>query len=349
MAVLSHLQPRDRELAARVVSTLAAVAGGVTILFASIAPDQQGATDIGITIITSFAAVVVAVLLRRLRNRGAVVWGVFPLAAIAVITALDVLTRDASVSAQVFFLFPALYAAFQLHRRGAIAVGLAAIAGDLIDVFALLPPREAIMQSGYLIAAIATSMTLLVLSGERQDLLVAQLQHQAAVDSLTGLVTRRVLDRAAAAAMSASCGKLGTGLILLDIDHFKAINDEYGHPAGDEVLIQLAGLLLRDVRPSDTVSRLGGDEIAVLLADCPVEIVMRRAEEILREVRLHRFEIESGALLRVSISVGVAHLPTHATDLRTLYGAADTSLYAAKRDGRNKIGPLPPNPLALTA
>ena len=123
-------------------------------------------------------------------------------------------------------------------------------------------------------------MVLLVVSGERQDTLIEQLKRQAAIDSLTGLVTRRVLDNAAASALSGGASELGTGLILLDIDKFKHINDEYGHPIGDEVLVQLAELLMIGVRPSDTVSRMGGDEIAILLAGCSVEAVLiaRRAD-----------------------------------------------------------------------
>lgn len=343
MAVLAHFQPRDRDIAARVLSTLAVVAGGVTVLFAAVAPNQQGASaaSVGVTVTTAIAVVLAAVAVRGIRHRGVWVWAIFPFAAIAAIVGLDLLTQDASVSAQIFFLFPALYGGFQLRRYGAIAVGLAAISGDMVAVFSQLPVRIAVVQCGYLAAAIATSMALLVVSGEQQDALVGQLRHQAAIDSLTGLFTRRVLDSAAASALSGAASELGTGLILLDIDRFKHVNDEYGHPAGDEVLVQLAGLLMQGVRPSDTVSRLGGDEIAVLLAGCSVDAVVRRAEEILWDVRAHPFVISSGGTLSMSVSIGVAHLPTHGVDLRSLYSAADSSLYAAKRGGRDQIGPMP--------
>src|SRR5699024_3834401 len=155
-------------------------------------------------------------------------------------------------------------------RYCALAVGVTAVAGAAVDAFAFLPVRTALTETTYFAAAVVTSMTLLVLSGERQDRLVAQLQRQAAIDSLTGLVTRRVLDNAAAAALSGAASELGTGLILIDIDRFKQINDECGHPGGDEVLVQMSQLLMLGVRPDDTVSRMGGDEIAVLLAGCAV-------------------------------------------------------------------------------
>ena len=343
MAVLSHLQPRDPAVAARTLSTLAGVAGGVAVLFAAVAPGQQGATpgSVAITVATVLVIVAVSMLLRKMHHGGRWLWASFPFASIATIVLLDLITNDASLSAQIFFMFPALYAGFQLRRWGASAVGLAAIAGDAIDVFTLLPAREAFVQSGYLAAAIVTSMALLILSGERQDALVAQLRQQAAVDPLTGLVTRRVLDEAATSALSGAASELGTGLILIDLDFFKTINDDHGHLVGDEVLVQLAEVLMLGTRPSDTVSRMGGDEIAALLPGCSLDTVRHRADQLLWEVRAHVFDVGTDLTLSLSVSVGLAHVPTHGNDLRSLYAAADSSLYAAKRAGRNQVGPVP--------
>jgi diguanylate cyclase (GGDEF)-like protein len=343
MGLLAHLQPREPVLAARVLSTLAAVAGGVTVLFAAITPTQQHATplSVSITVATALGVVAVAVLLRRMRNRGRWVWALFPFVATAAIAALDLLTRDSSVSAQIFFLFPALYAAFQLRRTGAALVGTYTIAGDLLVVFTLLPARIAVVQCGYLAAAIAATMALLVHAGDRQDALVAELRHLAAIDSLTGLVNRRVLDEAAASALCGAASELGTGLILLDVDQFKDVNDRFGHPAGDQVLVQLAERLKHGTRGSDTISRMGGDEIAILLPGCGLRTVIERAESIVRDVRTDPFTLSTGERLVVSVSIGVAHLPTHGVDLRSLYHAADASLYAAKRGGRDQVGPTP--------
>ena len=343
MTLLGRLQPRDADLAARVLSTLALVAGGVTVIFAAVAPNRQGATPISasITALAALSVVVVALLVRRMRNRGAWVWAVFPFAAIAVIVGLDLFTADSSVSAQIFFIFPALYAGFALRRFGAVVVGSAAVAGDLIDVFTLLPFKVAVVQGSYLVAAIMTTMALLVLSGERQDALVAELRALAAIDSLTGLVTRRVFNEAASSALSGAASAKGTGLILIDIDHFKKVNDDYGHLAGDEVLVQLSELLLEGTRGGDTVSRMGGDEIAVLITGCSVDTVRHRADQILSDVRAHVFGTDAGVVVPVTVSMGVAHLPTHGSNLRSLYGAADTSLYLAKGCGRDQVGPMP--------
>lgn len=343
VGVLARLQPRDPELAARVLSTLALVAGGVTVIVAAIAPSEQGATptSVALVAVAALSVVVVALLLRRMRNRGQWVWALFPFVGMGVIELLDLLTSDASVSAQVFFLFPSLYAGFALRRTGAILVCATAVAGDLIDVFAELPAHVALVQGSYLISAIVATTAVLIASGERQDALVAELRRQAAADPLTGLVTRRVFDEAAASALSGAGCAQGTGLILLDIDHFKRVNDEHGHPAGDAVLVQVSELLQRGTRDSDTISRLGGDEIAILLAGCSIDTLRRRADDIVREVRAHSFVVDGIDPFRLSVSIGLAHLPTHGSNLRALYGAADASLYLAKGAGRDQVGPLP--------
>ena len=179
---------------------------------------------------------------------------------------------------------------------------------------------------------------LLIRSGERQDELVTRLERLAAVDALTGLSTRRVLDEAARSAISGAVSHEGTSLILLDVDEFKSVNDRYGHPGGDEVLVQLAEYLVRSARRDDVVSRLGGDEMAVLLPGCSVASLQRRAEQIVADVATHPFVLHSGEQIRISVSVGLANVPADAVDLQGLYVRADRALYEAKRSGRNRVG-----------
>ncbi len=192
-----------------------------------------------------------------------------------------------------------------------------------------------------------TTAALLVKAGQRQDVLIAKLQHQAAIDPLTGLATRRVLDQAAMSALSGAASGDGTALILIDVDDFKAVNDNFGHPGGDEVLIQLANLLVEGCRQDDLVSRLGGDEIALLLPGCSEQALLRRADQILWDVRAHAFTLEGGEQLSISVSAGLAHAPTDAQDLRSLYAAADAALYEAKRAGRNRVGSSRPQAEAV--
>jgi diguanylate cyclase (GGDEF)-like protein len=132
--------------------------------------------------------------------------------------------------------------------------------------------------------------------------------------------------------------RAGTALVLIDVDAFKTINDRHGHPVGDDVLVHLAGVLREQIRAEDAVlSRLGGDELAVLLPGCTAAVARRRAEELLGAVRSHPLLLPDGTLLSLSISLGVAHMPRRSGKLRTLYHAADAALYDAKRNGRGRV------------
>jgi diguanylate cyclase (GGDEF)-like protein len=265
---------------------------------------------------------------------------------VALIAVLDLTSRDASVTAQVYFFFPALYAGAQLRRQAAVTVCAASVAGEALVTLALLPVATAAVDLCFVATALTASAGLLLHSGERTDDLIATLEHQAAVDPLTGLLTRRVLDRAVSSALEGAAGEGGTALLLMDVDRFKRINDVHGHPAGDAVLQELATLLLGLHRRGDVVSRMGGDELALLMPGCSLSTAAARAEDVLLEVRAHTFDVTAHSLaldpadaaaLPVSLSIGVAHLPTHAADLRALYAAADAALYRAKQGGRDQI------------
>jgi diguanylate cyclase (GGDEF)-like protein len=339
MELVGWLQPRDHVSAGRTVSTLSLVAAGVTLVFAVVQVAESGANPMDLIVAAVAAAAIVAAgwAARRLGDAHPLVWAACPVAATALIVALDFLTEDATLTAQVFLFFPALYAASELRRPGAALVATTVTLAELSITFGMLPVRVALVEAIYMVAAMVTTVALLTLAGERQDKLIALLARQAAIDPLTGLVTRRVLDEAARAALSGAAGRGGTGLVVIDVDDFKSINDAHGHPAGDEVLVQLAGVLTRNSRATDIVSRLGGDEIALLLPGLSVIALADRGRQILTQVRDHRFVLSDGSRVQVSISGGIAHAPTQAADLRSLYAAADSALYSAKRLGRNQF------------
>ncbi|MFC7574340.1 GGDEF domain-containing protein [Klenkia terrae] len=128
----------------------------------------------------------------------------------------------------------------------------------------------------------------------------------------------------------------GTALVLVDLDHFTSVNDVHGHPVGDAVLQHVGAVLTAAVRSTDAVvSRLGGDELAVLLPGCPVEVAAGRAADLVDAVRSTPLLLADGTPLRLTVSVGVAHAPDHAADVRALYAVADAALYSAKRAGRD--------------
>jgi diguanylate cyclase (GGDEF)-like protein len=339
MTLLSVMQPRDHRSAARAVSTLCAVAAGVTVVFAPYQPSDRelGTGAVAVAAGTVALVIALAVLTRYFKEANTLAWALCPLLAVAAIVVVDLLTEDASVSAQIFFLFPTLYGASQLRIPGVVVMTVASVIGELIVVGVQLPARQAIVDGGYVVAALVTTAVLLGSSTERQARLVARLEQLAAVDPLTGLVTRRVFDEAANSALSGAGSDEGTSLILLDVDNFKTINDRYGHPGGDEVLVRLAELLVEGTRRGDVVCRLGGDEIALLLPACARDVAVRRAEDLIADVRAHTITLEDGASVAVTVSVGLAHAPSHATSLRTLYSAADAALYEAKRAGRDRL------------
>jgi len=350
--LLMWMQPRSRPAAIRTLVTLGVVAALVTLVFLPLQPGRRDPTMSEAALTLAAAALVVAAcwMARSRRTPSLVAWALGPLLAVAAIVWVDLLTSDASVAAQIFFFFPTLYGASQLPRAGALVMTAASVVGEVIVVVSLLPIEEALIDIGYVSAALVTTAMILIRSGERQAELIENLERLAAMDPLTGLVTRRVLDEAAQSAIAGAASLAGTSLILLDIDDFKSINDRHGHPGGDEVLVQLAALLVDSARHDDVVCRIGGDEMALLLPGCSVSLLRDRAQQIVQDVRARRFVLSGGQEATVSVSVGLAHAPTDASDLQSLYVKADQTLYEAKRLGRNRVGivadstALPPSP-----
>jgi len=241
------------------------------------------------------------------------------------------------VTGLVFLFFPTVYAAAQLPKPGAMMVTAASLAGGVVVLFAQLPAREASVDACYVASVLVTTAVMLIRSTGRQHELVVELGRLATVDPLTGLVTRRGFDGAMAATLKHPEGDEGTSLLILDVDRFKEVNDRFGHPGGDKVLVHLSELLVQASRRGDVVCRLGGDEIAMMLPRCTAEVALRRAEEIVELVRSAKFEVSANEHIRVSISAGLAHSPTHGTESRSLYVAADAALYEAKRRGRDRV------------
>jgi len=120
--------------------------------------------------------------------------------------------------------------------------------------------------------------------------------------------------------------------MYLDLDNFKAINDQAGHAAGDLAIRQIAGRLKEVVRERDTLARLGGDEFGLLLERCPAELARLRAEQLHRAVQTYVLHW-NGASFQLGVSIGLAHFKTHQHSLNTILTAADSACYQAKRDG----------------
>lgn len=164
-----------------------------------------------------------------------------------------------------------------------------------------------------------------------------RLRHQALRDPLTGLYNRRYFEEAFNKELSRSQRQqTPCGLLMIDIDHFKAVNDSFGHDVGDYVLRSLGHTLNDGLRSQDTVCRLGGEEFVVILPDASLTDSMTCAKKLLHKVSDTEFMFHGKALGPVSISVGVVQYPTHGDSLNTILKAGDVALYKAKSNGRNR-------------
>lgn len=164
-----------------------------------------------------------------------------------------------------------------------------------------------------------------------------QLREQAHRDPLTGLYNRRFLDTTLARELHRCVRDSCTvSLLMIDIDHFKTINDTHGHQVGDEVLKQLAGVLCAHTRAHDVVSRFGGEEFLVMLPRMETELACQRADQIRATVENTSFNSSAGPL-RLTLSAGVAVYQGKGTDVNGLLRSADAALYLAKKQGRNQV------------
>ena len=189
--------------------------------------------------------------------------------------------------------------------------------------------------SGASFAIIAALLLLLVRAGRRRERELGVLSR---TDSLTGTATRRAFVAAADAAFAATvAGGPAAALMVLDADHFKRINDEHGHPAGDEALRQLVARVRGQIRAGDVLGRLGGEEFGVVLADIVGEEAARRAEAIRAAVADRPLDLD-GHAVSITASIGVAVLDRDAhAGVEQWVAAADAALYEAKRAGRDRV------------
>jgi len=163
------------------------------------------------------------------------------------------------------------------------------------------------------------------------------------LDHLTELKTRKVFEHELEQSLKIIRGEIKEKrgeplkeitLISIDLDHFKAINDTYGHLAGDEVLKKVSMLLANSVRETDVAARVGGEELMVLLRGANVQNAARHAEGLRAKIEKLAFDTYPG--LAVTASFGVVS-SLDSTDAKVLYEHADQTLYKAKRDGRNRV------------
>ncbi len=240
------------------------------------------------------------------------------------------LTRTTTDGSELLYMWTVLYSAYFVPLR------LAAI--DVVLVAAVYPTlcvsilgKHGVTPSVYLVGT--SVVTLLIVSNLRRKLTheLTRTALEARTDKLTGVANRRSWDEALGRQLARRDPALS--VLLIDLDHFKRLNDTYGHAAGDAALASVAAVLRGQARQSDILARVGGEEFALLLADCPLEHAAIRAEQIRAAVARTASTWETP----VTISVGVAALPHHARTGEELMAAADAALYDAKGAGRDVV------------
>jgi diguanylate cyclase (GGDEF)-like protein/PAS domain S-box-containing protein len=166
----------------------------------------------------------------------------------------------------------------------------------------------------------------------------ALLRKQSVRDHLTGLFNRRYMEETLERELlRASRRRLSLGIIMLDVDDFKHLNDTHGHGAGDAIMRGLGSLLLGNVRGEDIPCRYGGDEFIIVLPDASLEMTRERAKLICKHTKGFHLQFEGQTLEAITLSLGVAAFPAHGTTSSAILKAADTALYLAKEKGRGRV------------
>ncbi|MEV7626334.1 diguanylate cyclase [Actinoplanes sp. NPDC089786] len=222
----------------------------------------------------------------------------------------------------------------ELHARLTDAASWLAVPLHARPGVLLLSSRHAGSRVGEQ-AEIASALVAQGMTAYDRARLFAQVQALSVIDELTGIANRRqfmhVAERDIATALRAG---RPLSVLMIDIDHFKLVNDTHGHPTGDDVIRTVAARLAAEVRQTDLVGRYGGEEFAIILQDA--ELGSTLPERLRACIAEHPIETQSGPLT-VTVSIGVSHLQPDDATLKDLLARADQALYEAKRSGRNRV------------
>jgi diguanylate cyclase (GGDEF)-like protein len=262
------------------------------------------------------------------------VWVAGAWAALPVLLAAAVLVSGKSTSpVLIWFALPAVTLGFRFDPRG-IVFGTIFIAA-MFTASAILPdPAAALEHRQAVIAAAALVLSTVILSGALVESDRAH-RRRSTLDPLTGLFNRNALEQRLGELNGQPCNLeegLSHALLLCDLDHFKRVNDQLGHAAGDAVLQDVAYTMRAALRAGDSIYRIGGEEILVILPGASREDAIEISERLRCEVRERR-----PVGVQVTVSIGVAVAEDELVDTDELMSRADAALYAAKAGGRNQV------------
>jgi diguanylate cyclase (GGDEF)-like protein len=328
--------PHTARHVARVCGVMAIAGGALTVVLVLVTPNySRGHNDV---VLASCAiAIAIGLVLVTLTDR-APHWVVrsSPLVCTGLIAVSTWVARSPTDGTELLMIWPVLFASYFFGSRDGW-LNVAAVVVSYTPTAMVVLGSEGITPAVYM--AGTTALAMFIVSALRRQIahLIEALRREARTDGLTGLLNRRAWDEAfhrEVARRERQGGSLS--LLMIDIDHFKRINDTLGHSAGDAALRKVAALLRSQVRAMDVLGRVGGEEFAIVLTNCGADLALDRAEQI-RALIEDAARYWPEAELAVTVSIGAAAIPEQAADAGQLMNLADDALYAAKAQGRNIV------------
>jgi diguanylate cyclase (GGDEF)-like protein len=317
----------------RYVGVAMFVLGSATLLATLPLPDPDPSDHFAIKLIAGLLALgaLVAWTIRTYRPR---VVSAYVIYGILLVSALMAVTRPIEAT-PFFYLWPMLFSAYFFSRRE-IAIDLAIMwvtLGAALFIWSVDPMKQVLFMG----VGVSVTLTTVVVTLLRERLtdVIGQLARASATDYLTGLLNRRAFDGEFLRQIDrAQRSRLPLALVLFDLDHFKQVNDHFGHAAGDRALCDFAELLDNERRSGDTLARIGGEEFAVVLFGVGLDEAIAFAERI--GVELEGPSREGRPTLTASAGVVAVSDGEHTPS--SLLVAADRALYGAKEAGRHRVG-----------
>lgn len=311
--------------------------GSLLTLVATIAPHSADADIAGAWVVTFCSAVVAAVY--WLGRDSLPYWTLYVGVALGTLMISSGIyingERDGGAAAlnEVYYVWPVVFAAYYFPVR-VLAAEIGFVAGCYAIALVVVDPGPIAVTRWLIVVTMLIGVGGLISRLQaRVEELVARLSDSARRDALTGLLNRRGFEEQLDAELArATRGERPVALILGDVDHFKTVNDRLGHPAGDAVLLRIAGVLEGICRRSDTVARIGGEEFVFIVPDADAEMAFTLAERA--RVALERTFADEP--IPLTASFGTVSFPVDGTTADSLLETADRALYAAKNDGRNR-------------
>jgi diguanylate cyclase (GGDEF)-like protein len=318
--------------------------GAATLGITLLTPDSNTSDHRGIAIVGLLMLLVAAILKAWPEPPRAVLLACFPLGTLA-ITALVAVAKPTALI-PMFYIWPMVVSAYFLQRREIAGIFVLTAAGFGAALVGWVVPDARMIQWVSVVVITAVLGVLIVALKEGLDTTLTRLRVLATRDPLTGALNRRAFAEALDAAVARVLRGEGTcSIAILDVDHFKRINDAYGHAGGDRALQRLTAILADRTRRNDVVGRLGGEEFAVLLDGSDLAGAAAYAEDLRAALAAAGAAAIAAAadpgIPDFTVSIGVAELADGELTAERMLIAADNALYAAKAAGRDRVALAP--------